>query len=177
MSRTRQITMVLVLTASLAEGSERLLSAPTTAATIDFGEFLEISREVFEAREERLLSFDEFLALAARPDTVLLDTRSAAAYADKHLAGALHLNFSDMTQETLAETVGSRDRTVLIYCNNNFTGNQGALMLKKPPAALNIPTFVSLWAYGYRNVYELGELLDPADGRVEFEGQRAGGAR
>lgn len=66
--------------------------------------------------------------------------------------------------------MGSRDRTVLIYCNNNFTGDQKPFPSKRPAVALNIPTFVSLWAYGYRNVYELSELLDPADPRLAFEG-------
>jgi hypothetical protein len=28
------------------------------------------------------------------------------------------------------------------------------------PAALNIPTFITLYTYGYRNVYELEPLLD-----------------
>ncbi len=36
--------------------------------------------------------------------------------------------------------------------------------------ALNIPTFLNLYGYGYRNVYELGELLDVKDPRLVFEG-------
>ncbi len=177
MSTRPLIPLILVLAASLVEGSERPSHVPTTGATISFEEFLKISGEVFEARQDRLVPLDEFLELAARPDTVLLDTRSAAAYEAKHLAGAVHLNFSDFTEESLARTVGPRDRVVLIYCNNNFTGNQSPFVTKKPPAALNIPTFVSLWAYGYRNVYELGELLDLSDERLDFEGRLAGAAR
>ena len=36
--------------------------------------------------------------------------------------------------------------------------------------ALNIPTYINLYGYGYRNVYELNELVSVRDRRVEFEG-------
>jgi hypothetical protein len=36
--------------------------------------------------------------------------------------------------------------------------------------ALNIPTYVNLYGYGYRNVYELDELVKVDDPRVTFEG-------
>ncbi len=36
--------------------------------------------------------------------------------------------------------------------------------------ALNVPTYVNLFGYGYRNVYELDELVNVRDSRVEFEG-------
>ena len=39
--------------------------------------------------------------------------------------------------------------------------------------ALNIPTYVNLYGYGYRNVYELHELVKVTDPRIEFEGSIA----
>ena len=85
--------------------------------------------------------------------------------------------------------------TVLIYCNNNFEGNQEdfptkvALPLARLPTtggpdgagqpgheqeqlmvALNIPTYINLYGYGYRNVYELNELVSVDDPRVRFAG-------
>ena len=36
--------------------------------------------------------------------------------------------------------------------------------------ALNVPTYVTLYGYGYRNVYELDELVKVSDPRVSFEG-------
>ena len=36
--------------------------------------------------------------------------------------------------------------------------------------ALNIPTYVNLHGYGYRNVYELHELVKVTDPRIAFEG-------
>jgi hypothetical protein len=40
--------------------------------------------------------------------------------------------------------------------------------------ALNIPTYVNLYGYGYRNVYELHELVKVTDPRIEFEGSILG---
>ena len=36
--------------------------------------------------------------------------------------------------------------------------------------ALNVPTYINLYGYGYQNVYELNELVNVSDQRVEFEG-------
>ncbi|MDG1334049.1 MAG: rhodanese-like domain-containing protein [Crocinitomicaceae bacterium] len=36
--------------------------------------------------------------------------------------------------------------------------------------ALNIPTYINLYGYGYRNVYELSELVSIYDERIQFEG-------
>ena len=41
--------------------------------------------------------------------------------------------------------------------------------------ALNIPTYVNLYGYGYRNVYELHELVNVTDPRIEFEGSIVAG--
>ncbi len=36
--------------------------------------------------------------------------------------------------------------------------------------ALNIPTYINLYGYGYHNVYELSELVNTYDDVIEFEG-------
>ena len=36
--------------------------------------------------------------------------------------------------------------------------------------ALNIPTYINLYGYGYRNIYELDELVNINDKRIKFEG-------
>lgn len=40
--------------------------------------------------------------------------------------------------------------------------------------ALNVPTYLHLYGYGYRNVYELSELVAMDDPRIRFAGSRAG---
>jgi len=144
-----------------------------TSDAIDFDGFVADAVEAGAAREGRLAGLDEFLAMARDPETVLLDTRSETSYAAMHLAGAVHLSFSDITGESLRRVLGERGRRVLIYCNNNFVDDVAPFPTKAPPAALNLPTFVALWTYGYRNVYELGELLELDDPRLTFEGSSA----
>ncbi len=47
---------------------------------------------------------------------------------------------------------------------------QFAVQAKPLMMALNIPTYINLYGYGYRNVYELQELVKVTDPRIEFEG-------
>jgi hypothetical protein len=165
---------VLVLALTLAASVPQAATPPSgTARAIDFDRFVEDALEARAAREGRLASLEEFLAMARDGDTVLLDTRSETSYRAMHLAGAVHLPFSDLTEASLRRVLGDRDRRVLIYCNNNFVDDVAPFPTKAPPAALNIPTFVALWSYGYRNVYELGELLELSDPRLRFAGALA----
>jgi hypothetical protein len=85
----------------------------------------------------------------------------------------VNLSFPEFTQATLARVIPSRDTRVLIYCNNNFTGAPESLPVKAVSAALNLSTFVSLHAYGYRNVYELGPVIDVARAKLTFAGDEA----
>jgi hypothetical protein len=45
--------------------------------------------------------------------------------------------------------------------------------VKAAPSALNLSTLVSLHAYGYRNVFELGPALDVGSTRLAFAGVEA----
>lgn len=58
---------------------------------------------------------------------------------------------------------------VLIYCNNNFRDAEGPFPTKLPTASLNLSTYIALYSYGYRNIYELGPLLDMRTSKLEFE--------
>jgi hypothetical protein len=62
----------------------------------------------------------------------------------------------------------------LIYCNNNFVGQQKAFPTKIPTASLNLSTYIALYSYGYRNIYELGPLLDVKTSKLDFEGTDSG---
>lgn len=151
--------------------SQLALTAPTLAQgqsedspQIDYPGFEQLTAEVASLRAERLLSSADFFARARSEGALLLDTRSAAAFAQGHIAGAVNLPFSDFTEEKLLEIIGSdRDRPIYIYCNNNFTDDVPPIRLKKAPLALNIPTFINLVGYGYANVWELGDTLPRAE--------------
>ncbi len=137
---------------------------------IDYAKFLKVAKQVQPYRERRRVTEQQFLKLAAEKGTLILDTRSERAFNEVHLKGAVHLNFSDITSKSLAKTLGDKNTRVLIYCNNNFRTEEPALAMKAATAALNIPTFVTLYAYGYKNLYELGPVVDPKTSRLRLEG-------
>jgi phage shock protein E len=139
---------------------------------IDMDSHLRLSAEAARLRETHRLSEEEFLRMSREPDTVVLDARSTEKYAELHVRGAVHLSFSDITADSLRRVIPSRDTRVLIYCNNNFSNAESAFALKAPPASLNLSTYVTLYIYGYRNVYELGPRVDLKASRLEFESAR-----
>ncbi len=132
---------------------------------VDYGGFLKLGSEIEAYRDGRLISLVTFNAMKADPGTIIIDARSADAFQDGHINGAVNVPFSDFTREKLAEMIGSTDRRILIYCNNNFSDNVVPVMLKRAPLALNIPTFINLYGYGYTNIYELSgshSITEPA---------------
>lgn len=148
------------------------LAAPGFAAVdisanpqIDFAGHERLTREVGAERPKRLLSLAEFKAMAAKGVTIL-DARSAWAYKAGHIHGAVSLPLTDFTPEDVARVLGDPAKPVLIYCNNNFSNRKRPVALKSAPAAVNIQTSVALAAYGYRNVWELGEVIDFNDPKV-----------
>jgi phage shock protein E len=137
---------------------------------IDYSAFLNNAQQVKAVRESRRLTEDQFLQAMSERGVVLLDARSAAKFKLRHLRGAVNLSLPDFTAAELAKIIPSRDTKVLIYCNNNFLGSDGAFPSKAPGASLNISTYVTLTTYGYTNVYELGSLIDVKTSKLPFEG-------
>ncbi len=100
----------------------------------------------------------------------MLDARSETAFRAGHLAGAVNLPFTDFTDVALRAVIGENPgRAIYIYCNNNFRDHRAPVALKRAPMALNIPTFINLHGYGYRNVWELADVIGSADPGVEWE--------
>jgi len=141
---------------------------PAGSPAIDYPGFLDLTAEVFDIREDRLVALDVFNAMAAEPNTIILDTRSAAAFEMGHISGAINLPFSDFTDGKLASVIPSKDTRILIYCNNNFSDNIEPIMVKRVELALNIPTFINLYGYGYEDLYELGELTETSNPDVDW---------
>jgi rhodanese-related sulfurtransferase len=144
--------------------------APIPNPAIDPEGYFAMARESAALRATRRLSEAEFLRMAAEPGTVVLDARSADKFRELHVKGAVSLPFTDFTAGSLAKVLPSKTTRVLIYCNNNFRNSERAFPAKAATAALNLSTFQSLVSYGYRNVYELGPLVDPKASGLAFEG-------
>jgi len=138
---------------------------------IDYDAFEDQVAVVGKIRKEHRITEKEFIRMAARPFTVILDARSTEKFELLHVKGATHLSLPDFTAEELARIIPSKDTRVLIYCNNNFLNEPVSMASKAPPASLNIHTFNALYSYGYRNVYELGPLIDISKAKIEFEGR------
>ena len=135
---------------------------------VDYDGFLSLTEELVEYREGRLIDLEAFNEMKVEPGTIVLDTRSGSAYMMGHIDGAVHLNFSDFTDDKLAKTIPSKDTRILIYCNNNFGDNIEPIMVKRVELALNVPTFINLYGYGYENVYELDGVYSIADPAIEW---------
>ena len=146
---------------------------PPPNPAIDMDGYLRMAAAAAGLRASHRLSEAEFLRLSREPGTIVLDARSREKYDQLHVAGAINLSFPDITVASLRQTIPDRDTRVLIYCNNNFTNAEDAFPSKLPTASLNLSTYIALYTYGYRKVYELGPLLDIHTSKLAFEGSTA----
>ena len=149
------------------------LAEQNQAARVDAEGYRKLLDQAFTLRQKRILNLNDFLRMARENNVVLLDTRSESAYKRLHLKGAVHLSFSAFTDASLAKVIPDKNTKILIYCNNNFLNNKPPIMTKRVEVALNHQTFANLYAYGYKNVYEMGSLVDIKDQRFELAGSDA----
>ena len=165
----------LLLAASLVLGLALRASAgerPQMAnPSIDMAGHLRVSDEAARHRQTRRVSEAEFIRMSRQPGTVILDARSQEKYDELHVKGAINLSFPDISFESLGRVLPNKKTRILIYCNNNFREGVPAFPVKAVTAALNLSTFITLYDYGYREVYELAPLLDVESSKLEFEGR------
>ncbi len=160
------VLMLSLMSAPLAHAQEK--ARPSAEAQIDYQGFRGLTARVEAYRADRLVSLADFQRMAREPNTLILDARSADAFAAGHIDGAINLPFTDFTDQSLAAALSDPNVRILIYCNNNFSNNQQPVILKRLELALNIQTFINLYGYGYRNFYELGETVDFNDAAVRW---------
>jgi phage shock protein E len=147
-----------------------IAQAASPNPNIDYKTFLKDAQRVEQVRASRRLSEADFLKTMNQPGVILLDARNPNRYAQRHIKGAINLDFTEFTAESLSRIIPTKDTKILIYCNNNFTGSPEAFAMKAPPTSLNISTYVSLTSYGYSNIYELAPTLDIATSKLAFAG-------
>jgi len=136
---------------------------------IDMPGYLSVAREAAQHRASRRVSEADFIRMSREPGTVILDARSREKYDELHVKGAVNLSFPDITIESLRRVLPDKNVLVLIYCNNNFANAEGPFPAKLPSASLNLSTYIALYNYGYRNVYELAPLIELRQSQLEFE--------
>ena len=160
--------MGLAVNAAIAAPEPDKLANPA----IDPAAFVRAVTQATEYRASRRLTEDKFIAMAKLPGTTVLDARSRNMYDDLHIKGAISLPFPDITIDSLARLLPDKNARILIYCNNNFSNAPTPFPAKIASASLNLSTYTALYDYGYRNVYELGPLLDMRTTRIAFDIRR-----
>ena len=158
--------VIIVLAFVSVSNAQKAVDIPNPA--IDMKGYLKIANEAAEYRETRRLTESEFLKTSKESGVIVLDARSKQKYDELHIKGAVNLSFPDITVESLATMFPDKNAKILIYCNNNFRNAEDAFPRKIAEASLNISTYISLYSYGYRNVYELGPLLDVKTTKLEL---------
>ena len=140
---------------------------------IDMPGFLKVANRAAFQRQSHRVSEDEFIRMSKEPDTVILDARSQQKFVLLHVTGAINLSFPDIDIASLQKTLPDKNTRVLIYCNNNFRGNEIAMASKAPSASLNLSTYITLYNYGYHNVYELAPYVDVHTTKLPLTGTMA----
>ena len=169
----KRIAVLVLLSLPLLLGTvgAEVPAAPANPR-IDAEAFLAIAQEALQYRATRRLSELDFLRMSAEPDTIVLDARSAEKFRELHISGARNLSFPDITEVSLAQLIPGKKTRILIYCNNNFANAERAFPSKLPSASLNLSTFVALYNYGYRNIYELGPFIDAGKTKLNLVAAR-----
>ena len=166
----------LILFVSLAQAQAQAQAQPEIPnPLIDYDAF-QLGVDLVAARREAFrVTESEFVRMSRDPKTVILDARSREKFEMLHVKGAKNLSLPDITEEELAKVIPSKTTRVLIYCNNNFSNEPKAFPAKDLSASLNVYTLNVLFAYGYKNVYELGPLIDIREDHHPVSARRAGG--
>jgi hypothetical protein len=165
MKRTLILALAIVFAIQIADAQKK---AGIANPNIDMQGYLKVASEAANYRESRRLTEDDFIRMSHEPGTIILDARSREKYDTLHIKDAVNLSFPDITVESLNRVLPDKDTRILIYCNNNFVGEEKAFPTKMVTASLNLSTYIALYTYGYRNVYELGPLLEINKSKLEF---------
>jgi phage shock protein E len=168
-----RLTLTLVVLAACPfVGTSADRKGPPTNPAIDMEGYLKVAGEAAKHRETRRLSEADFIKMSREPGTIVLDARSKEKYDLLHIKGAINLSFPDIAVESLAKTFPDKSARILIYCNNNFKNAEKPFASKLPVASLNLSTYIALYSYGYRNIYELAPQIDPKDSKLSLESSK-----
>lgn len=198
MKKTASIFIVLIVICSAlaykADASKKILerlenftedfnTSPNSKPLVSFEDYKDLVHTVEKHRIARMIDLETFVKMSHKKDVVILDTRAEDLYKRSHIKGAVNLPFTKFTQQNLMRIIPSLETKILIYCNNNIQNDpinfasKIALPKNSQPLtlALNIPTYINLYGYGYKNVYELNDVIDilklgTDTSYVQFEG-------
>ncbi len=147
----------------------------------DYDSFLDLAKRMQSHRDKHLVNADKFMAMALEPGTVILDARSETHFEAVRIAGSVNLPYTSFSGQALRELIPDRSTRILIYCRNNLIDSSkpsdgDALDIpyrKGVNVGLNIPTAITLYAYGYENVWELTSIIDISKPKMKLAGRLA----
>jgi len=163
-----RMVLLVMMVAVIAGAINAQKAVKIDNPAIDPVGFRKLVNKALDHREKRRLTEDQFIAMSKEDGVVILDARSKEKFDELHIKEAVNLSFPDITVDSLATLLPDKNTKILIYCNNNFENAERAFPTKVAPASLNLSTYISLYTYGYRNVYELGPLLDANTTKIEL---------
>jgi len=169
MKRLMLLALAILCSAPIACGQSK---ARINNPAIDMQGYLAIAAEAANYREARRLTEGDFIRMSHEPGAIILDARSREKYNELDIKRAINLSFPDITIDGLKSVLPDKNMRILVYCNNNFIGAPQAFPTKMAVASLNLSTYIALFSYGYRNIYELGPLLDVKTSKLEFSGEK-----
>lgn len=120
-----------------------LVVVTSTPANVDIDAYEQLVKEVKEHRKERMVNIDTFTKMSREQNVVILDTRSDSMYKAMHIKGAIHLAFTDFTQDNLRKLIPDPNTKILIYCNNNFSDDLSLVSVTMAPLLSYVPTKMS----------------------------------
>jgi len=167
----RNVIIIIAIAMTSVAMAQPKESIKYPKSDVDYPAFTKLTIEAEKHRETHMASLEQFIKWSKEKAVLVLDTRSKKMYDMKHVKGAIHLNFSDFTATKLAKIIPSKDTKILIYCNNNLDKDERYFSRKMATLALNIPTFINLYGYGYKNVYELDRLVPAINSPLQLEGK------
>jgi rhodanese-related sulfurtransferase len=90
------------------------------------------------------LNFSEAHNMMTRRDVVLLDVREEPEYITGHAIDAELLPVDEITADTAADLIPSKDTPVMVYCRTGRRSERAASILED---------------LGYREIYDMGGLV------------------
>jgi phage shock protein E len=179
--------LVLPLLLSCCAGPQPVLPVHRGSPLIDFDGHRKLAAEAGAHRQKRLIGWKEFQERANRPlglyssRAIILDTRDRSVFAAGHIKGAVNLPLPDFDEGNLTDLLGRDmggaqtlmmpyyEREILLYDGDSLAGTASTEEAQIP---LPLQTFITLYGYGYKNVYELGEAVDRNLPEVEWVGDK-----
>ncbi|MGH1383788.1 rhodanese-like domain-containing protein [Kordia sp.] len=163
--------------------TQQFNNSPDSKPLVSFDDYKTLVEKVEKHRAARMINLETFEKMSEAEDVVILDARAEDLYKRSHIKGAVNLPFTKFTQRNLKRLIPNPETKILIYCNNNIQNDpihfasKIALPMNNQPLmlALNIPTYINLYGYGYKNVYELNDVIDAFKSMndasyIQFEG-------